>query len=115
MCSINEKNKDGFMKKDGPGIWFSFHTMSLAVTTRESAWFLVYFIKFSVRRLKCVVCRQHGITYLRKNPPELSMRNLFAWTVDFHNEVNLRNKKPKLGYHKAYQIYNNYMRTYDCD
>lgn len=95
----------GIMKTHGPGIWFAFHTMSLAASTRETSIFLAYFIKATVRRFRCPICKGHALQYLRKNPPELSIKNLFAWTVDFHNDVNYRNDKRCWGYQEAYNYY----------
>lgn len=113
-CSLGKKhgnlsNKSGgkktLMQTDGPGIWFTLHTMSLFATSRESARYLIYFIRKTLSNFKCLFCREHAANYMRKNPPELKMGKLFYWTVDFHNDVNHRKGKENWTYAHAYNFY----------
>jgi len=49
--------------------------------------------------IPCPVCREHYETHLQKNPltPHLDKRDdLFRWTVNVHNEVNVLLGKPRL-------------------
>jgi len=49
--------------------------------------------------IPCPVCREHYGTYLQKSPisPHLDTRDdLFKWTVQLHNEVNIILGKPTM-------------------
>jgi len=49
--------------------------------------------------IPCPVCREHYETHLQKNPltPHLDRRDdLFRWTINVHNEVNVLLGKPRL-------------------
>jgi len=107
VCNLksNGNGAKGLMGDLGPGIWFCFHTMSLQAINSITIDSLIYFIKTTVDHFKCDVCRGHAIQYLNKNPPELNANHLFEWTIDFHNDVNIRNDKPTWSYAKAYKYY----------
>jgi hypothetical protein len=48
-----------------------------------------------VARLPCGECVGHAEAYLARAPPDLSDTYAYqAWTVDFHNDVNIRLGKP---------------------
>ena len=110
-CSLGKKHKNvkggeqTLMQTDGPGIWFTFHTMAIFATSKESSRFLIYFMRKTIENFKCLFCREHATSYMRKYPPELKQHKLFYWTVEFHNDVNTRKGKENWTYVKAYDFY----------
>lgn len=79
---------------DGPALWAELHTRALRVTGRTLVVRLVDWLSKFGRRLPCGHCRQDWDRMFRDTPPDL--KNLFAWTVDRHNEVNRRLGKPEI-------------------
>jgi len=60
--------------------------------------------------LPCEICTKHFNQYTQKNNinDSINSRNsLFKYFVDLHNDVNFRNRKKKLSYKQAYNIYKN--------
>lgn len=58
--------------------------------------------------LPCEVCSNNWANKIKENPPNLKNREeLFNWTVDMHNSVNLSNKKSSLSYESALRRLNN--------
>ena len=56
--------------------------------------------------LPCSGCKNHCSDYLKNYPPPVSdKRNLWNWSIDFHNAVNERTGKRKLTYDEAEQIF----------
>lgn len=108
-CSLSDHSTlskaKGLMDYHGPGIWFCFHTMSYNTIGYDLSISLIYFIKKTINSFKCSVCRTHALKYLKQNPPELKINNLFQWTVDFHNDVNHHKGKQVWSYTKAYNLY----------
>lgn len=54
--------------------------------------------------LPCPVCQQHFSEVLAKHPLEEHMatsKDLFFWSVDVHNAVNIKLGKPVLSYEEA--------------
>lgn len=105
LSSKHQQNSDVLMGYHGPGIWFCFHTMSLNAVNTTTKTSLIYFIRKTIDSFKCETCRGHAVNYLSKNPPELHLHRLFEWTVDFHNDVNLKNDKTTWSYSKAAKYY----------
>ena len=62
-------------------------------------------------KFPCSDCKNHFEEYLRTHPPEESLGgpedSLFLWTVNFHNAVNYRLKKPQVSYEEAKSIFMN--------
>ena len=96
----------------GPGIWYVIHTQALEMAT-EPTEFLILFRQLLLS-LPCFQCTQHGLDYLTRFPPENFEQQdpetglkvgLFIWTVNFHNAVNRRNRKPILTWKNALTIY----------
>ena len=54
--------------------------------------------------IPCAHCRNHYKNYLEKNPVTQAT-DLFSWSVDLHNDVNKRTKKPTMTVEKARKIY----------
>lgn len=104
MSTDTEKGCSEVMKQDGPGLWFTFHVTSLEARNLISKQYAIRNMRLIATKLRCLKCRNHARDYMNKDPPELS-RNLFRWTVDFHNSVNERLGKELWNYHKAYLYY----------
>lgn len=94
--------------------WTSIHFSALgypnhpSVETKNS--FKRYFNEILPEILPCEGCRQHLRETLKYELPITdkdleNKHNLFKWTVDLHNIVNKRLKKPTLSLHNAYNIY----------
>lgn len=47
--------------------------------------------------LPCSSCRRHAKDYIERYPPEKA-ENALKWSLDFHNDVNQRLKKPLYQY-----------------
>ncbi len=63
-----------------------------------------YLLNFANGTMLCEECRAHWKEMLEQSPPGEALKNrekLFKWTVDRHNEVNVRLKKPLLTYGQA--------------
>jgi len=85
-----------------PPIWGTlFHDFMLLSAqeyptdpTEEDKSDMLYFIKYTFKRLPCPHCRAHAMSYLSKNPLDVaSKKQLMQWLVTFHNHVNRRQKK----------------------
>ena len=78
------------MKKDGPGIWFSIHVMALMAVNKQLSISASQYIRHIIYRLRGSLCRENAVNYLKIDPPDDHLKNLFEWTVHFHNSVNKR-------------------------
>jgi hypothetical protein len=91
----------------GPGTWITTHVYALVC---EQAGRKIDYREFSsylyrmIHALPCGKCRRHAVKYLDRHPLD---KFIFNWTVDFHNAVNLRLKKPLMTYEEARGIYEN--------
>lgn len=93
------------MIKDGPGIWFSIHIMALFardITTAKAVSYSIYKI---IERIRGSRCRINAKKYISHYPPDT--RNIFKWTVTFHNSVNKRLGKKTYTINEAREIYYN--------
>ena len=75
------------------GCWYVIHF--LAANGERKA--LKTLLKNFEKRFMCPKCRMHIKKHLEENPipPDtIDPWNLFLWTTHFHNEVNIRLKKP---------------------
>ncbi len=79
-------------RKVGPGIWTSWHILSLNHTSLPEKKKLKENIEWMIKKFPCLECRGHATEYLVNHPIPLDndVMSLFRWTVDFHNTVNLR-------------------------
>ena len=86
----------------GPLFWHTIHIVAIGYPTEPT-----YSQKKAAKEfyeslaflIPCPVCREHYETHLQKNPlmPHLDRRDdLFRWTVNIHNEVNVILGKPRL-------------------
>ncbi len=85
----------------GPFFWMTIHIVALGYsskpnyTEKRSA---KQFFESLANLIPCPVCREHYKQHITKNPivPHLDNRtDLFKWTVDLHNAVNVSLGKPK--------------------
>jgi hypothetical protein len=85
----------------GPFFWMTIHIVALGYSSKPS-----YTEKRSAKQffeslanlIPCPVCREHYKQHITQNPltPHLDSRtDLFKWTVDLHNAVNMSLGKPK--------------------
>ena len=105
----------------GPGIWYTFHALAAEAKTDTEKRDVIKHIRMVQQKFPCLDCKGHFGEYLAKHPPEESLGraqdSLFLWTVNFHNAVNYRLKKPQVSYEEAKSIYmeNDIFCTAKCD
>jgi hypothetical protein len=105
----------------GPGVWYVFHTLAAEAKTDQEKKEVIKHIRRIEQKFPCSDCKGHFGEYLGKHPPEESLGgaedSLFLWTVNFHNAVNYRLKKPQVSYEEAKSIYmdNDIFCTAKCD
>lgn len=79
----------------GPALWAELHKRALSVTSDDSEWLA----KFE-RRVPCGSCRKHWLEMLQKTPPDWT--RYFGWSVDRHNEINVKLGKPEMPLAEAF-------------
>ncbi len=100
------------MKKDGPGIWFSMHIMALFAKDIITAKAAVYILYKIIERIRGKDCRKQAKEYIIRYPPDF--KNLFKWTVTFHNSVNKRLDKKIYTIREAEKLYYNTVVFTEC-
>ena len=80
-----------------PQLWREMHTKAAANNSRS---YFCGWVRNLWTRLHCDKCQQHLQEYLSACPPE-SAPDLFVWSWELHNEVNVRLGKPVYPYHVA--------------
>lgn len=93
---LTERGRLPTSKSYGPPLWAELHRRALTTNpgADDSAW-----LEQFARRLPCGECRQHWHDMVRRAPPVWA--GYFRWTVDRHNEVNVRLGKPLLTLEQA--------------
>jgi hypothetical protein len=105
----------------GPGMWFTIHTLAAEAKTEKDKQDVIKHIRTLNNRFPCADCKVHFSNYLSLHPPEETIKqspeSLFAWTINFHNSVNFRLKKPQFSYEESKSIYmeNDIFCTKKCD
>lgn len=90
----------------GPGLWFSIHIMALHANTAEKYQSVVWFINLLALTHPCLECRNHMTNYLNAHPlSQVNIKDLFKYTVEFHNAVNKRLNKPLISLEDATNLY----------
>ena len=89
----------------GAKAWHLIHsgalTYPLHPTENDKTEYRIFYESLS-NVLPCAACASHYKDKLEKMPINLSSRqNLFKWTVDLHNDVNIHLGKPILSYQQA--------------
>ncbi len=73
----------------GPQMWGKLHTRAREYDGNAGA-AAVFLILFTFA-IPCGDCKRHWLEMLKRSPPDLSSAEAYyQWTVDRHNEVNLR-------------------------
>lgn len=95
----------------GPFFWHTIHIVSLGYpqnptyTDKKAA--KDFFESLQVL-IPCPICREHYISHMVKLPigPSLdSRKDLFRWTIELHNEVNMMLGKRKYSETEVIQFY----------
>ena len=90
----------------GPGYWASWHIKSIFSDNESKKGEVARNIALDIKNFPCIKCRDHAKNYVIRNPlmkavKDKNLLSMFIWTVDFHNEVNLRLKKKIFTYQEA--------------
>lgn len=95
------------MKVNGHHYWAVIHLTAWYFPdepTPEESLNAKEFMEKLAQELICNLCRHHFGEYVKNHPPDTSSRSaFFRWTVDAHNFVNRRLKKPEVSYEQASQ------------
>ena len=97
--------------------WIFFHKLSLNQDVKKNVAYESFFNAFKTL-IPCSMCRNHYIAMLNDKNYNLNKniykKNLFNFTIDLHNNVNLRTKKKIWNYEQALKHYNSfYLRFHD--
>lgn len=91
----------------GPGAWYIIHLMAANSKNEKQIDAFHELVNILCERFFCLRCRDHFCTNIRKFPPPKvnSYNELFIWSVEMHNRVNILNNKPLIGYREALDYY----------
>lgn len=83
----------------GPSLWQSMEHIALHYpvdpSIEEKEWYLNFFNSL-VWTIPCDECAEHYLENIKKNPPKMNNRfELVSWLIQIHNEVNIKNDKPR--------------------
>lgn len=80
----------------GPPLWAEFHRLCRFPTpgTRNA-------VKAFIERIPCLLCALHYGELIGQYPMPPSDRDLFAWSVFIHNQVNKDLGKPQVSLEQA--------------
>lgn len=93
----------------GPPTWAFLHLTVLAEKEPLDPQRLTYYkqlFELLTHLLPCTKCRNHLLENISKLPPVTALkskRELFDWTTQLHNQVNLINNKPTWDLNTAFQ------------
>lgn len=95
----------------GPGYWASWHIKSIYANTESKKGEVARNIALDIKNFPCLKCQTHAKFYVSRNPLIKAVKNkdnlsMLKWTVDFHNEVNLRLNKKIFSYDEALKMWN---------
>jgi hypothetical protein len=71
------------------GVWYTIHMAAASQNYRMVKDLIDIFKK----TFPCSTCSEHITQYVTLNPIPLEEKLLYGWTIDFHNNVNLRLSK----------------------
>lgn len=95
------------IERVGPGAWYLLHLMAAHAKSEKEIEAVHTIISTLSLWFFCMRCREH----FRKNlldfpPPKVNKHNeLFIWTVEIHNRVNVLNDKATVSYREALDYY----------
>lgn len=106
----------------GPGYWASWHLKSVHSDTPRKKAEIARNIALDIANFPCQKCKNHAKEYVSRHPlmeavKDKNKYSMFNWTVNFHNEVNLRLGKPLYSTDDALTMWTNDKSfcTEDCD
>lgn len=96
----------------GQYAWFKFHTKAIKYPRQpcncDIKKIIQYYHNFFIKYISCDSCRDDYNKMLHLNPVRANSRSeLFIWTVDIHNIINMKLNKSQIGYNEAYNIWKN--------
>ena len=95
----------------GPMFWHTIHVVALSYPSNPNyaqKRAAKEFYESMAELIPCPMCREHYKEHLKKLPlsPHLDRRDdLFRWTVQLHNEVNVMLKKPAVSEAESIAFY----------
>ncbi len=103
------------MKKTGwgPEKWYEIHTKTIDYSNEpnetENQEMKKYILNL-YKTIGCSSCRMETFNYILKFESQLDIiclnrNNVFKFFVDFHNVINDKLHKPKVGYRQVYIMY----------
>jgi len=92
------------MEVKGPHIWRELHTLALQWSgDKEDLRQIIIRITNSI---PCGSCKSHWVDMITRKPPIVETAEaLFALSVEWHNEVNVRIGKPEMPLEEALKLY----------
>ena len=88
--------------------WLFFHKIASVHNSKNDKYYKQFFEAFKVI-LPCSICRNHYNKMIENNKfdieKNINNNNLFNWTIDMHNNVNINNGKSAWSYEKARRFY----------
>jgi hypothetical protein len=92
------------MEIQGPKIWRWLHSMALGWDGDAES--LQTILSLITNAVPCGECKKHWVEMLTAHPPKAkNAEELFAESVAWHNQVNVRLGKPQLSVEDARKIY----------
>lgn len=91
----------------GPGGWYMIHLMCAHAKTEEQIESVHNVLEMISKHFFCLRCRNHfRSNYINFPPPKVNKYDeLFIWSVEMHNKVNVLNNKPIIEYREALEQY----------
>lgn len=91
----------------GPGAWYMLHLIAAYAKTEAQIQAVHEMAKIVSQRFFCLRCRHHFAENLKVYPPPNvnTYNELFTWTVEMHNRVNILNDKPVVSCAEAIEYY----------
>lgn len=95
----------------GPGYWAAWHIKSIYSDNESKKGEVARNIAIDIKNFPCLKCQEHAKHYVTRNPLMRAVKDkdplsMFKWTVDFHNEVDLKLNKKIFSYEEALQMWN---------
>ena len=96
----------------GPHLWATMHTLALKADADNELEPFLEFTNSLLFLLPCDACRSDYSKYLNNYGPNLGQ--CFSWTVNLHNHVNEKLKKPIMGLEAAREIWTSDRCSFNC-
>ena len=98
------------VKYIGPGVWTTIHLLAANIESSVDRKMFEGFMEGLRAKFPCEKCRTHMNEYMKAYPVGKTFRSsnlesTFEWTVDFHNAVNRRLRKPAMSMDEARSLY----------